>query len=221
MEYVLKRMQRSRSIKVRVEPGGRVLVTAPYLVPKFMIERFVKQNETWIERQLKRASFRSDLYPTLDWEKKVVSYLGKLHSIRIANRESRIGIRNQEIIVSPITGLESDAHKMLIKWLKKEGEKYINNRLPNFSKLMKLKYGTVIFRQQKSRWGSCSGEGNLSFNWRLIHFKPEIIDYVLIHELAHIRHHDHSANFWQLVGQFDPTYKTKRQFLHKQILMLI
>jgi predicted metal-dependent hydrolase len=214
-------MHRSRSIKVRVEPGGRVLVTAPYLVPKFMIERFVKQNETWIERQLKRTSFRTDLYPTLDWEKKVVSYLGKLHAIRIKKQEARFKIYNQTLEISPITGLESDAQKMLINWLKKGGEKYINDRLPFFSKLMKLKYGTVIFRQQKSRWGSCSGEDNLSFNWRLIHFKPEIIDYVLIHELAHIRHHDHSANFWALVAKFDPTYKTKRQFLHKQILTLI
>jgi predicted metal-dependent hydrolase len=221
MEYTLKRTNQGMGVRIRVEPEGKVAVAAGKLVPNFMIERFVKQNEAWIERQLGRLKLKSDLYPTLDWEKKIVSYLGKLYQVKVKIYDLRFKINDQEIIISPVTGLETDAKKMLINWLKREGEKYILEQLPYYSNLMKLKYGTVSFRQQKSRWGSCAPNGNLSFNWRLIHFKPEIIDYVLIHELAHIRHHDHSANFWSLVSQFDPTYKTKRQFLKKQVMTIV
>jgi predicted metal-dependent hydrolase len=231
MEYRLKRVRRSRSVKVRVEAGGEVVVTAPWLAPKFMIERFVKQNEAWITRQKARTRLKQDIYPTFNWDQKTVSYLGKLYGIQIHPRgesslhlggeEQRINLKDDEIILSPITGLASDARKMLGKWLQHESERFIGESLGVLSQKMGLKHGTVRFRQQKSRWGSCTGEGNLSFNWRLVHFKPEIINYVVIHELAHIKHHDHSPAFWQLVAKFDPTYKTKRQFLHKQMVSLI
>jgi hypothetical protein len=220
MDYTLKRVRRSRSVKVRIEPNGDVLVTAPWLAPKFMIERFLKQNEAWITRQQKRTKLKSELYPTLDWKKKVVSYLGQLYQIRIMNNELRIMIKGQVIYLSPVTDLESDARKMLVAWLKRSGERYISEQLPPQARKMGLTHGTVRFRQQKSRWGSCSGQGNLSFNWRLIHFKAEIIQYVLIHELSHLRHHNHSRAFWELVEKFDRGYKAHRQFLHTQVVTL-
>lgn len=217
MEYTIKRVK-SRSIKVRVEPEGRVVVTASKWVPKIIIDGFVKQHNEWIEKQLKRTKLKSDLYPTMDWEKKIVSYMGKLYTIRIKKQEARITINEQEISISPVTGLEADAKKMLVSWLKREAENYIIQKLPFWAEKMGLGFSQVSFRQQKSRWGSCATNGNLSFNWRLIHFKPEIIDYVLIHELAHLKHHDHSVNFWALVAKYDPTYKIKRDFLHKQVV---
>ena len=220
MEYTLKRVARSRSIRVRVEPTGEVIVTAPRFAPVFMIERMVTSNQKWIERQKQRVKLRGEIFPTLDWEKKTVSYLGKLYDFRFKCLDSRLKIEKNIITISPVTGLEADGRKMLVKWLKREGESYILEKLPEIAKEMEIEYGTVRFRQQRSRWGSCSGQGNLSFNWRLVHFKPEIIDYVIIHELSHIKHHNHSARFWAMVEKYDGGYKEKKKFLHQQMVKL-
>lgn len=207
---------------MRVEPSGEVVVTAAKYVPRMMIDRFVRQEEAWIERQLKRVKLRKEVYPTFDWEGRMVLYLGKLYEINIKglvssikgeNAKSRIHVDKNKIIVTPITGEENDGRKMLVSWLKREGEQDIRERLPRWADKMKLTYGQVRFRQQKSRWGSCSGKGNLSFNWRLVHFKPEVIDYVIVHELAHIKHHDHSAAFWELVSRYVPAFQEQRKFL--------
>lgn len=232
MEYTLKRVKRSRSIRVRVEATGVVVTASPY-IPRFMIERFVKQQEPWIKRQQAKNKLRTEVFPTFDWENKVVSYKGKLYDLRIIHRQDsgqenyelsikkRISINTNKIEIVPITGKEIDAKKMLVSWLKREGEDYILSQLPDWAEKMKVRYGSVRFRQQKSRWGSCSGRGNLSFNWRLIHFKQEVINYVIVHELAHIKHHDHSKEFWATVADYEPRYKEHVRFLKRVQLQLI
>src|SRR5262249_17850463 len=80
------------------------------------------------------------------------------------------------------------------------GRKYLSARLEFFSKAMALVPKQVSFRSQSSRWGSCSSAGHISLNWRLIAAPAEVVDYVIIHELAHLRHHDHSRRFWNLVS---------------------
>ena len=219
--YAIKRVPRSRSIKVRVEASGEVVVTAPKLVPKFIIERFVKVNEGWIERHMSKLALTKTAFPVFEWEQKLVSYLGKLYTIRITIQDLRFKINNNEIIISPVTGLPADAKKMLVTWLKREGEREIAERTVKWSEKMGVNYRGIRFRQQKSRWGSCTHQNHLSFNWRLIHFKPEIIDYVVIHELSHTKHHNHGSEFWELVDQFDPSYKQKVKFLRRQSLVLI
>lgn len=221
MDYKLKRVRGSRSIKLRVEPSGAVTVRAPYLAPKFLVERFVREQEEWILRQQAKTKLKKTVYPVFDWEGKVVSYLGNLYKIGIREKGERIKIETNNIMVAPVTGLESDAKKMLVTWLKREGEREIRERTERWAKLMGTEYQGIRFRQQKSRWGSCTHDNRLSFNWRLVHFKPEVIDYVVIHELAHTRHHDHSRGFWELAARYDPGYKTNQAFLRKQVLELL
>ncbi len=80
---------------------------------------------------------------------------------------------------------------------------------------MNTSINKITLRQQKTRWGSCSSAGNLNFNWRLVHYPPEVIDYVIIHELAHRTHMDHSSSFWQLVARYDPDHLKHRNWLKK------
>jgi len=85
---------------------------------------------------------------------------------------------------------------------------------------MNTTYQNVTLKEQKTRWGSCSSKGNLNFNWRLVHFEPPIIDYVIVHELAHRTHMNHSADFWSLVATFDPEYRIKKGWLKRNGLSL-
>ena len=89
----------------------------------------------------------------------------------------------------------------------------MKTRCSYYAPIMGVSYGTVTVREQKTRWGSCSAKGNLNFNWKLVLMPQEILDYVVVHELAHRIHMDHSAEFWAEVGKILPDYKERRQWL--------
>lgn len=110
----------------------------------------------------------------------------------------------------------ADAEQHLEAFLQKTARAYILPRTAHFGKQMKTTYNRVSLKEQKTRWGSCSSRGNLNFNWRLVHFPVEIIDYVIIHELAHRTHMDHSHRFWGLVGAHDPEYMKHRGWLKRK-----
>lgn len=196
-------------------------MSAPGLMPKFVIDRFVNQNTAWIERQKHRIKLRQTANPSLDWEQKIVSYLGSLYSIKVSGETgNKVEIDNGICWIRPITGSAADAKKTLLAWLKISAEKHILKRVIYWADKMQVSFGSVRFGQQSSRWGSCSGENNLRFNWRLIHFPEEVIDYVVIHELAHTVHHDHSNRFWDLVQQYCMSWKEQRRFLKRQSVMI-
>ena len=81
--------------------------------------------------------------------------------------------------------------------------------------MLGVTYGKISIRDQKTRWGSCSSEGNLSFNWRLILAPPDVLDYVVIHELCHRKEMNHSKEFWALVESLMPEYKERRKWLRE------
>ena len=98
---------------------------------------------------------------------------------------------------------------------------FIPQRVAYFAPLMGVTYGRITIRNQKTRWGSCSGKGNLNFNCLLMLTPPEIIDYVVVHELAHRKHMNHSPEFWAEVGRILPDYQTRRKWLKENGGVLI
>ena len=98
----------------------------------------------------------------------------------------------------------------------RRARKIIPARTSFFSGLMNVTYGTVSIREQKTRWGSCSGKGNLSFNWKLVLLSPELLDYVVVHELAHRVEMNHSPRFWAVVESVLPDYKSLRKRLREE-----
>lgn len=98
-------------------------------------------------------------------------------------------------------------------WYRQQTRAIVADRLPPISERMGLKYNKVTIKKQKSRWGSCSKNANLNFNLMLSAAPPEVIDYVIIHELAHIAVLDHSPRFWAVVERTDPEYRSHREWL--------
>jgi predicted metal-dependent hydrolase len=99
------------------------------------------------------------------------------------------------------------------RFYSQQGKKLLAARVDHFSARMGLVPVSVSFRSQKTRWGSCSSRGQISLNWRLVFAPLEVIDYVVVHELAHLKHYDHSKSFWNLVGVHIPDYLRLRQWL--------
>lgn len=99
---------------------------------------------------------------------------------------------------------------------KETARRLVNDRLEHFNKFYNLKYKKISIRNQATRWGSCSRRGNLSFNYRLVDLTPAVADYIIVHELCHLREFNHSSRFWRLVAQTLPNYKELRRGLRNK-----
>jgi predicted metal-dependent hydrolase len=98
---------------------------------------------------------------------------------------------------------------------KEKARSLVTARIEHFNKLYNFKFKRISIRDQRSRWGSCSRQGGLNFNYRLIYLEPELIDYLVVHELCHLKEMNHGANFWQLVEKAIPNYKDLRYKLRR------
>jgi predicted metal-dependent hydrolase len=222
MEYQLKRLARSRSIRISLDSNHRVVVTAPLKTPVGLIDDFVAKSEAWIKRYKQKLSLRQMANPTLNFEEKTVSYLGRLYAYEFSGQGAeKVQLSGSKMLVAPPTFAALDVDKTLVAWLKTEAERLIRKQVAVWSEKMQTDCRSIRFGQQKSRWGSCTGDNRLQFNWRLVHFPLPVIDYVIIHELAHTVHHNHSAEFWQLVAKHCPAFKEHKLYLKRQMVALV
>lgn len=138
------------------------------------------------------------------------------------NPEHPVGVKIQRphLIVNPTTNQPQLVQNELRRFLRSTAQRYLVTRTHQLAQKMGVKFNRLTLRQQKTRWGSCSSKHNLNFNWRLVHFPPQVIDYVIIHELSHLKEMNHSAAFWQLVKTHDPEYPRHKGFLKRHDVML-
>lgn len=213
IEYTLKRHARARNLKISINPDGGVIVTCPRLTPKFVIDRFVRDHANWITTHQAKMQ-KNRLAPTDQ-----ILLFGKALQVEVSNvLKGKVGvlIETEKLIVTPISDTKDSITKAIQRFFKRTAQSHILERLEILAQQMNITFRQVAFKTQKTRWGSCSSQGNLNFNWRLIHAPREIIDYVIIHELAHRVHMDHSTAFWKLVEKFDPEYRIHRGWLKRQ-----
>lgn len=215
LPYTHKKISRSRSIKISVKPTGEIVVTSPNYTPKFVINQFVKHHEQWIETQLQKI--KNQKKKLKEHENQILLF-GKAMNIKTQidpTKKIGITIDGDFMHVNPIENTQKSVHKAIDRFLKGRAEQYIIETVLIFAKQMNTTYNNVSFKAQSTRWGSCSSKGNLNFNWKLIHTPKEVINYVIIHELAHRTHMNHSVEFWKLVEQFDPEYRIHRGWLKR------
>ena len=107
--------------------------------------------------------------------------------------------------------------ELYFQWLGEKAAEYIPNRVKELSQLHNFKYNSIKIKNLSSRWGSCSAKKNLSFNLKLMYFNYQVIDYVIVHELCHLKELNHSKKFWKLVEDIIPNYKEYKIQLNKLI----
>jgi len=204
--YKLIRTKR-KTIGLYVKEGN-VIVRAPMRTPARVIDAFVLSKRTWIEKHLalqrkreeKRSAYKLD-YGT------AVPFLG---------REYYIGTKNEDYIICFPDGLDSEQlRNKLIAFYKIQAKTIIEKRVNYFSSIMGVRPSYIKIGSAKQSWGSCSASGRLIFSWRLMMAAPDSIDYVIVHELAHLKHMNHSKEFWAVVNETMPDWKSRRQKLRE------
>jgi hypothetical protein len=213
MQYQLKRSKKAKKITIRVEAPDQVRVTAPRFTSKTIIDKFVNQQQNWILKQFKIQIKQQETIES----KNHIHIFGKKFTKNYQfdpTLSTGVFIQNSQVLLNFPNNFNTRLiQKELNLFLKKSSLTYFKKRVPKLANKMNVEYKKLIFRQQKTRWGSCSSRKTLSFNWRLVHYAPKLIDYVIIHELAHLKHPNHSAQFWAFVGKYNPQYKQHRRQL--------
>lgn len=199
-----------RSISIEINPEGEVIVKAPILAPIFLIKRFVHEKRSWIEKHLTKQKTR--IQKTKEYkEGEKFLYLGKEYTFYLGNFKE-INLTSNGLLNFP-HALVFRAQKELTNWYIKQAKSLISERVKYHAQKMKVNYGTITFSDTRSKWGTCTYHNNLQFSWRLIMAPIQVLDYVIIHELAHTTEKNHSYKFWGVVGLQTPAYKQHRKWL--------
>jgi predicted metal-dependent hydrolase len=222
----IKRRAFKRSIGITLQVNGSIQVSAPKLLPLSRIHKFLDQNRDWIAKNLESYEELRKQYPPKRFAQgEVFLFLGipcTLHFNCGSRRKISVSRVDDELRCE----IPKDAWKnfdpsvphpevadVIADFYKESAEIILSQRIELYSKRMGLKPKTVRFRSQKTRWGSCSSRGTLSFNWRLVVAPLVVMDYVIVHELAHLKFYNHSKAFWNLVETQIPTYRERRSWL--------
>lgn len=185
---------RRKSIAITLDKDWEVLVKAPYLTSKNTILTFLEKHKSWIFKR--QTEIKSSKKKYVSWE--LLYFLGEWYSIIYDEKIKKITFDWKNFII-PDSFTYNEIKKWLENFYKKEAKIYIEKRLVFIANINNLDFNSFRITSAKSRWGSCSTRKNLNFVFRLIMASPSVIDYVIVHELAHLKEMNHSKNFWDLV----------------------
>lgn len=215
MQYTLRHPPRSKRITLKVEYPDQIMVSAPKRVSKKVIEKFIEQNQAWIQTQISKLKKRHD-HVHSDHQVMIFGNPYQITHQQLPAEKRLVFVHQQGLVVNLPDSSSIRTIKQEIKnFLKQAARSYLYERTPQLAEQMKVNYKALKLKEQKTRWGSCSSQDNLNLNWRLVHYSTPVIDYVIIHELAHLVHRNHSRSFWKLVAQHCPEYKEHRSYLKR------
>lgn len=220
ISYQLKRSTR-KSIGFLIDDGG-LRVTAPRWVGLNEIENSVREKERWILTKLASWQERSTrrALPTMHWEcGATIPYLGGPLVIELGADHTALTSFEQRHTLR--LNLPQQANTQQIKdrvqaWLQGEARRIFDSRLEHYLTLTGWCMSGWALSSATTQWGSCTAEGKVRLNWRLIHFDLSVIDYVIAHELAHLQEMNHSPRFWKIVASLFPDYHAARNVLRHQ-----
>lgn len=211
--FKLREVKGARRIIVRVTHEG-VVVTKPRYVSRRQVDSFLDDCDLWLRGELDK------------WGQRVkeslsdrVLYHGRDHAIR---RASSGPVRLSEGVFWAPGDTPQERLACVMEWMQRRARANIRAAAAEWAPVLNVRPKRVAIRDQVSRWGSCSVDGSLSFNWRLIMAPPRVLEYIVIHELAHIRQHNHSKRFWSLVAEHCPDFEKHERWLddHNDRIML-
>jgi predicted metal-dependent hydrolase len=221
VQYTIIRKAGKRGATLTVQPDNKVLVSVPKFYSDSMIQEILRVQAGWIAKktaaqQIIRKKFPVKRYASGD----IYHFLGKECRLNLQFGERRqIEKKEEELTVSLPENLPTEGDdslpEMIQAWYESQAQTILQERVRYYEEKMALKGGALQIKTLRSFWGSCSRDGSLNFNSRIIMAPLEIVDYVVVHELSHLVHRNHSYRFWNLVSTVLPNYGERRRWLTK------
>jgi len=184
VEIPVRVSRRARKLRIVVDEERCVEIVVPPRTTNDEIDALLFEHRAWLERELAKPPV-----------------------------EFHLGLQREDVVWIGGLALARPAVPSLDAWYREQAREEIARIVKHESQRLSIGYRTLTIRDQRTRWGSCSSRGSLSFNWRLILAPPAILSYVVVHELCHRVRHDHSPVFWQMVALARRTYESEREWL--------
>jgi predicted metal-dependent hydrolase len=208
--------KRRKTISLQISDQSELIIAAPYFTPIDEINRFVQEKQNWIHKTIQRHKEEAIKNKAREYiTGEMFYYLGEsfpLETFFEKNERKGLVFWGNRFYLNTADAAEKGM-SYFVSWYKKKAKQHLRQRVDFFSRELKPREKSVKITSAEKRWGSCSAEDNLSFSFRLIMAPPAIIDYVIVHELMHIKEKNHSPKFWKLVEAIVPEYKTHRSWL--------
>jgi predicted metal-dependent hydrolase len=213
--YQLERSKR-RSVGLIVGSHG-LAVRAPKWTPIYEIEAFIHEKTTWILKKLFEAEQRQahSHKAQMVWQEgAAIDYLGESYALHLGALYTTIDTSQSRIwLALPATATAKQIQETTESAIQRAALLLFETRLNHFAPQLKVQWSSVKLSNAGGRWGSAKSDGTIRLNWRLMHFRLPVIDYVVVHELSHLRHMDHSPRFWDTVESIMPDYATLKKEL--------
>ena len=217
----LRRSRRAKHISLHADLYG-IRVVAPVLQSVESINQFVNSKRQWISKTYDYYSRLKKKIGETEFQKDTLLFFGKRYKIKITkDKQQEYAVVSDNLHQITFHVKDKRSYKRYLRsWYREQTRRILDKRLPLMSSNLSLAYNKVSIRNLKSRWGSCSKTGNLSFNLLLSMLPVAVIDYIIVHELMHLVEFNHSKRFWNLVGSADPRYSEHRKWLRTHSLLV-
>ena len=224
IEYTVRRSRRRRrTMAITVDTEGAVRVAAPIHVSSAAVAAFVQARASWIEKQ-RKASRARPAVPKRLVDGESLYFLGREYALRIhagTNRHTKVRLEGRVLAISvPQWHDASEARSAAVlsaleTWYRLEAERVIASRILHYQQRVGVQPKALRMSNARRQWGSCGAGGTIRISWRLIMAPLSLIDYVIVHELCHLRHSNHGQPFWRSVGSILPDYESLRAHLRR------
>ena len=215
IEVVRTKRKKTASIKVI---DGSVQVIVPDQLSNARVQEIIQTRTSWIRRKLREQSQAVTPKPKEYVSGESFTYLGRNYRLKVlsgGNREAKLFGGYLEMGVSK-NSKKSDIRNALTDWYERHALERLVEKTKRYAGIMSVSPNSVSVRGYKSRWGSCSSNGDISYNWRIIIAPHQIVDYLVVHELCHLEHPNHSPAYWKTVKRVIPDYLVCRKWLREQ-----
>lgn len=210
-----------KGINIRVTWDGKVVVSVPVGVSDEIVKRVLERKADWVLKKLEEMERRRKQLPLpykfTDGE--TFWILGKPVSLKVMNgKKGKVSLKGRKLVVRVAEDGADKVRQAIVKWLQGQALRVISEKVGRFAEVLGVKPEGIELRDWKGKWGLCNtSKGVLRFNWRLIQLPESLIDYIVVHELAHLRHSKHDSNFWAFVSKVVPDWKAKHGELKKWV----
>lgn len=211
---VINRKAKRLSFSVTANDGLRVVL--PRKLSEQYVQRILQQHRAWINKQLAQFDFNQSKFRRYRFQHGGTTvYNGIPHKLVFMMGARSVTVDNSVITIQSHATDIKMIERQYARWMIKTARKEFNAILRSYSMMSGINYSAVSIRGQKSRWGSCSRQGNISLNWKLLCAPGFVREYVIIHELMHINHLNHSKRFWSAVKKYSPQAGSAKQWLNR------
>lgn len=212
------RTDRRKSASIYLDGEG-IKVRVPKGLSDSYVRDLIEKKSPWIKRKLRETEITVPSRPKEFVSGETFSYLGRNYRLKVLRGNTPYLKLKGGYLEASISGSskiqEEDVRSLLLDWYKRHAQQRLEEKTHRYAKILQVEPNCVSVKDYKSRWGSCSTTGDISYNWRIVMAHHRIVDYVVVHELCHLLEHNHSAVYWRHVERIIPDFQECREWLKR------